>query len=378
MIHHAGRAVGLVTLSAAMTMLLAAMATVSAADDIAIGAGSGTGSSLQMRSEATTSSSIVTQLDKSAAAADDVAIGAGSDTVSSLQPTAAATTSSSVVTQLDKSAAAADDIAIGVGCTTGSSLRLRSEASTSSSIVTQLDKSAVVAILGKQDGWYYISYDGKSGYVSADYVIEDQDGVFTTEGRVNGDGVNVRASATSDAESVATVDSGSSVTVNGFADGWYAVTCQYGTAGYIRSDFVDLTSADSTSSSTSVSGVVSVAKQYLGTRYAYGGASPSGFDCSGFTMYVFKQMGVNLPHSATSQWQSGAGQKITSTSALQSGDLVFFCDPSRSLGKACSHAGIYIGSGQFIHASSANSGGVIISSLSSGYYNTYFVGGMRI
>ncbi len=297
MTHHAGKAAGFVALSAAMTILLAATATVSAADDIAIG----------------------------------------------------------------------------VGCITGSSLRLRSEASTSSSIVTQLNKSTAVAILGKQDGWYYVNYNGKAGYVSADYLIQDRDGVFTAAGRVNGDGVNVRASAASDAETVATVDNGSPLTVNGFADGWYAVTCQYGTTGYIRSDFVDLTSADS----SSVSGVVSVAKQYLGTRYAYGGASPSGFDCSGFTMYVFKQMGISLPHSATSQWQSGAGQKITSTSALKAGDLVFFCDPSRSLGKACSHAGIYIGGGRFIHASSANSG-VIISGLTSGYYNNYFVGGMRI
>ncbi len=272
-------------------------------------------------------------------------------------------------------ASAADQIAVGVGCTTGSSLRLRAEASTDSAIVTQLDKSVAVAILGKQDGWYYVSYDGNTGYLSADYVIEDQDGVFTADGRVNGDGVNVRAEASADAESLATVNTGSAVTVNGFADGWYAVTCQYGTTGYIRSDFVDLTSA---SAASSTSGVVSIAKQYLGTRYSYGGASPSGFDCSGFTMYCFQQMGVSLPHSATSQWQSGAGQKITSTSGLQSGDLVFFCDPSRSKGKACSHAGIYIGGGQFIHSSSSKSGGVIISDLTSGYYNTYFVGGMRI
>ena len=272
-------------------------------------------------------------------------------------------------------ASAADQIAVGVGCTSGSSLRLRAEASTDSAIVTQLDKSVAVAILGRQEGWYYVSYDGNNGYLSADYVIEDQDGVFTADGRVNGDGVNVRAAASADAESLATVNTGSAVTVNGFADGWYAVTCQYGTTGYIRSDFVDLTSA---SAAGSTSGVVSVAKQYLGTRYSYGGASPSGFDCSGFTMYCFQQMGVSLPHSATSQWQSGAGQKITSTSGLQSGDLVFFCDPSRSNGKACSHAGIYIGGGQFIHASSSRSGGVIISDLTSGYYNTYFVGGMRI
>ncbi|MEA4994704.1 MAG: SH3 domain-containing C40 family peptidase [Oscillibacter sp.] len=271
------------------------------------------------------------------------------------------------------SVSAADQIAIGVGCTTGSSLRLRAEASTSSSIVTQLDKSVAVSILGKQDGWYYVGFDGKSGYVSAEYVVEDQDGVFTAPGRVNGDGVNVRASAASDAQAVATVNKGVAVTVDGFADGWYAVTCQYGTTGYIRSDFVDLAS-----DAASASGAADIAKQYLGTRYVYGGSSPKGFDCSGFTMYVFKQMGVSLPHSATSQWQSGKGQKLYSTSELQSGDLVFFCDPSRSKGKACSHAGIYMGGGQFIHASSANSGGVIVSTLTSGYYNTYFVGGMRV
>lgn len=272
--------------------------------------------------------------------------------------------------------ASAADQAIGVGCTTGSSLRMRSEASTSSSIVTQLDKDAPVAILGKQEGWYYVNYNGKTGYVSADFIIEDQDGVFTTNGRVNADGVNVRAEASTDAAVITTLGADEYLTVNGFANGWYAVTCEYGSTGYVRSDFLDLTTQ--TAGSSAASGVAAIAKQYLGTRYVYGGASPSGFDCSGFTMYVFKQAGVSLPHSATSQWQSGKGEKITSISSLQEGDLVFFCDPSRSKGKACSHAGIYIGGGQFIHSSSSSSGGVIISSLTSGYYNTYFVGGMRI
>ena len=63
---------------------------------------------------------------------------------------------------------------------------------------------------------------------------------------------------------------------------------------------------------------------------------------------------------------------------LQPGDLVFFNDPSRNKGKACSHAGIYIGNGQHVHASSSRNGGVITSDLTSGYYNTYFVGGLRL
>lgn len=272
----------------------------------------------------------------------------------------------------------AADVAIGAGCTTGSSLRMRAEASTSSEIVTTLDKSVAVAILDDTtEGWYQLAYNGKTGYVSADYLLVDQDNVFETYGRVNADGVNVRSDASTEAEVLASVDTGTIVTVNGLVDGWYDVTCQYGTEGYIRSDFLDLTK-DTVSSTASGSSIVDTAMKHLGTRYVYGGASPSGFDCSGFTMYVYSQHGYSLPHTATGQWQSGIGSRVYSIGELQSGDLVFFNDPSRNAGKACSHAGIYIGGGQFIHSSSSRSNGVIISDLTSGYYNTYFVGGIHV
>lgn len=270
--------------------------------------------------------------------------------------------------------ALAADIATGAGCTTGSSLRLRAEPSTSASVVTTLDKSVAVAILDDSvDGWYKIAYNGSTGYVSADYLNVDQDNIFTTYGRVNSDGVNVRSDASTDSSVLATIEEDAIVTVNGLVDGWYDVTCEYGTEGYIRSDFLDLTE-----SSSSNSDIAATAKQYLGTGYVYSGASPRGFDCSGFTMYVYSQHGYSLPHSATSQWQSGLGTRVYSISELQPGDLVFFNDPSRNAGKACSHAGIYTGDGQFIHSSSSRSGGVIVSSLTSGYYNTYFVGGIQV
>lgn len=270
--------------------------------------------------------------------------------------------------------ALAADIATGAGCTTGSSLRLRAEPSTSASVVTTLDKSVAVAILDDSvDGWYKIAYNGSTGYVSADYLNVDQDNVFTTYGRVNSDGVNVRSDASTDSSVLTTIEEDAIVTVNGLVDGWYDVTCEYGTEGYIRSDFLDLTE-----SSSSNSDIAATAKQYLGTGYVYGGASPRGFDCSGFTMYVYSQHGYSLPHSSTSQWQSGLGTRVYSISELQPGDLVFFNDPSRNAGKACSHAGIYTGDGQFIHSSSSRSGGVIVSSLTSGYYNTYFVGGIHV
>lgn len=270
--------------------------------------------------------------------------------------------------------AAEGDLAIGAGVTTGTSLRLRAEASTSSSILTTLNKDVTLAVLDSSTtGWHKVSYAGMAGYVSADYLAIDEDNVFETYGRVTGDAVNVRTAPNVDSDTLGTLAASSIVTVNGLSDGWYDVTCESGTRGYIRSDFVDLVSSNLSANGSSV---VAFAQQYLGVRYVYGGASPKGFDCSGFTMYVMKQFGYSLPHTATGQWKSGLGTKV-SYAEMMPGDLVFFCDPSRSLGKACSHAGIYVGNGQFIHASSSKSG-VIYSDLTSGYYNRYFVGAIRL
>ena len=277
--------------------------------------------------------------------------------------------------------AAEEDMAVAIGATTGSSLRLRSGPSLDASVITMLDEDVPVAVLDDTlDGWYKINYNGNTGFVSADYMLIDQDNIFNAYGRVEGDGVNVRSSSSTDSEVLTVMNRSSIATVNGFEDGWYKITAN-GVDGYIRSDYLTMCGSSASAAGSlggSASDVVSFAKQFLGTRYAYGGSSPSGFDCSGFTMYVYKNFGYSLPHTATGQWQSGYGTRIYIISELQPGDLVFFCDPSRSNGKACSHAGIYVGGGQHIHSSSSRSGGVIISDLTSGYYNTYFVGGLRL
>lgn len=98
--------------------------------------------------------------------------------------------------------------------------------------------------------------------------------------------------------------------------------------------------------SASSSDVVSIAVQYLGVSYVWGGAGPSGFDCSGLVMYVYRKVGISLPHS--SRLQYGYGRPV-SRSELQPGDLVFFYSP-------ISHVGIYIGDGQMINAAGTGKG----------------------
>ena len=113
-------------------------------------------------------------------------------------------------------------------------------------------------------------------------------------------------------------------------------------------------------------GVVGIAMQYLGVPYVWGGASPSGFDCSGFLMYVYAKVGVSLPHNAAMQY--GLGTAV-SKDQLQPGDLVFF--------DGLGHNGMYIGGGQFIHA--PHSGDVVkISSLSDSWYARTWVGAKRL
>ena len=113
------------------------------------------------------------------------------------------------------------------------------------------------------------------------------------------------------------------------------------------------------------SSVVSIALQYLGVPYVWGGASPSGFDCSGLTMYAYAKVGVYLPHNAAMQY--GMGTPV-SRSQLAPGDLVFF--------SGLSHVGMYIGGGRFVHAPHTGAVGTI-SSLSEYWYAATYVGARR-
>jgi N-acetylmuramoyl-L-alanine amidase len=117
--------------------------------------------------------------------------------------------------------------------------------------------------------------------------------------------------------------------------------------------------------------VVDYAKNFLGVKYVYGGTTPEGFDCSGFVKYVYDHFNISIERVSTAQATQGA--KI-SRSELEPGDLVFF--DTNGGHNAVNHAGIYIGDGQFIQASSGQTK-VVISNLNSGFYDESFMTARR-
>ena len=167
------------------------------------------------------------------------------------------------------------------------------------------------------------------------------------------------------------IDSGKVARLNDYQDGWYQVTFGQST-GYIPAEYaqpVHYADYEGTSATNTVrEELIAYAYTYLGTPYVYGGSSYSGTDCSGFTMAVFAKFGYSLSHGASDQYYTATS---VSSEERQAGDLVFF-DTFGGI----SHVGIYLGGGQFIHASS--SGGVKVNSLYESYYAACYLGAGRI
>lgn len=273
------------------------------------------------------------------------------------------------------SAAALD--ALQAGVVKADVLNLRAEASTQSNIIKKLPEKTDLSVFDEQDGFYKVSAGGKVGYVSKDYI--ELKSVWNIDGgggaKVTASALNIRSTPSLDGSVLGKICEGGVAEIIGINNGWLKVKYD-GLTGYISPDYVEYTeiSASSAASGTATVSkgqqVVDKAKQYLGVKYVYGGASPSGFDCSGFTQYVYKQFGISLNRSSSSQ--TANGYKI-SRGDLSAGDLVFFSNSGGSVG----HVGIYIGGGNFIHSVKPGKS-VEIDTMSSGYYNTYFWGARRV
>lgn len=125
----------------------------------------------------------------------------------------------------------------------------------------------------------------------------------------------------------------------------------------------------SETNSTKGADIVKNAQKYMGVPYVWGGATPAGWDCSGFTQYVMKESGITIPRTAAEQFSKGVA---VNKSDLQVGDMVFFT----TYKPGASHVGFYMGDDKFIHASSGAKE-VTINSLSETYYADRYIGARR-
>lgn len=256
------------------------------------------------------------------------------------------------------------------GTVSGDAVRLRMGPGSDFAVLGSYNKNTSVKVTGKTDSWYEISVNGKYGYMSADYIklgssVSEPDEKLDNVGIVTGNGVRMRSGPGTSYSTVGYYNKGIQLKVTGKTGSWYAVSYN-GLSGYMSADYVRLSTGNDVADQ-----IVATAKQYLGTPYVYGGYSPRGFDCSGFIYYLYGQYGYPLMRGATSQYNNN-GVSVAK-SDLRPGDLVFFSDSVDPIG----HVGMYIGDGQFIHASSGK-GCVCISSLSASYYLNHYTGAKRI
>ena len=206
---------------------------------------------------------------------------------------------------------------------------------------------------------------------------------YPCTGYSTGDSVNVRSGPSVAHPSYGKINYGELATVLSLENGWYKVDFSPAESGvaYISADYISLTppakrsdakvAYGASASASAGERVVQIAEQFLGVPYVYGGSTPAGFDCSGFTSYVFKQMGYSLYRSSYQQINNGIP---VSKSELQPGDLLLF---KRQGASRIHHVGIYVGNGMMIH--SPQTGDVVkYTSIVTGYYNNCYYAARRI
>lgn len=254
-------------------------------------------------------------------------------------------------------------------------LNVRTEPTSDSDRIKQLLTGYVVDIIGEQDGWYQLA----EGYISSQYV-EIIDASQVEAAKAEYEAALAAAKAKAEAEAKAKAEAEAKKKAEAEAKKKAEAKARAEAKAKAEAEAKKKAEANKKPQSVGASAptksgaaVVAYAKQFLGYPYVYGGASPSGFDCSGFVKYVFAHFGVKMNRTASAQMDNGSP---VSMSNLIPGDVVFFKKAGSSASRA-SHVGIYIGNGQFIHASTSSTG-VIISKMSSAYYTSGFVGGRRL
>jgi len=282
-----------------------------------------------------------------------------------------------------------------------STINIRSSPSTSAKILGVFPKGFKAQVLSSTGGWVRISFDGVVGYVKSDYIklTKESPGSSALKSSTGAkqvvfqiptatvlkDNARVRSDKSTSSKILKTLAKGSKVYVlSREQNGWIKVKTVDGTVGYMAYYLLKMSTGLTTKISSRggydreaqvdynnslADRILGFAKNFLGIRYRYGGSSPStGFDCSGFVQFVFRNFGIKLERTAADMAATN-GVRI-SYSELRPGDLVFFdTDGGRNY---INHVGIYLGGGKYIHASSAR-GCVTISDLTSKYSTSFMM-----
>jgi SH3-like domain-containing protein len=271
------------------------------------------------------------------------------------------------------------------GIVTENAVNFRANPNTSAKILYQFKKGTKVKVIGSEGEWLKVSYNDATGWIYDDYVIVRDENIGA--GVVSGSVVNVRRKPDITSEVLAKLTKGTKVEIFEHSGDWYRISIGEERYGWIHGDYVKIQEerisrgaendrADTAGAPEEESlknediryDIIEYAKTLLGIKYKYGGSTTKGFDCSGFVSYVFKKFGITLER--TSAGMAKGGDPVE-RNALKPGDLVFF-DTNGGL-NSINHVGIYIGDGEFIHASSYQNKKVTINSLNDGYYRKTYM-----
>lgn len=201
-------------------------------------------------------------------------------------------------------------------------VNLRQGPSTETEAIGKLTPRTKITIIAEENDWYKVTFNDKEGYVAKRLVTKGEPPAVTED-------VSSRSASSRSAQ----------------AEVAPSVPAAPASAGAVSA--------------------ASIAQNYVGCSYVYGGASPDGFDCSGFTSYCYAQAGISLGRTTYAQASQGTA---VSKSELQAGDLIVF--------RGTNHVGIYVGNGQFIHASNPNTG-VVYDSINYGYWANQYQSARR-
>ncbi|MFL0402745.1 SH3 domain-containing protein [Bacillus nitratireducens] len=273
------------------------------------------------------------------------------------------------------------------------SLRVRTGPATYHSVIGGVLNGTKLNVVGSEGSWFKVNYQGKTGYVSSEFVKFVKGGTTTPEQPeqpnqgaigdyyINASALNVRSGEGTNYRIIGALPQGQKVQVISENSGWSKINYN-GQTGYIGTRFLSKTPVggavdnkpnenqnnnnnnNTSNNSGDSSSILAYAKSMQGVPYVWGGSSANGVDCSGYIYHVFKKFGHNISRqSVAGYWSS-----LPKTSSPQPGDLIYFQNTYKA---GPSHMGIYLGGGSFIQSGDK---GVAIVSLNNSYWKSHFLG----